>query len=678
MASPRQTLSLDYQLSPSFLPSHRRVAPLSLTPLSLTPLAPPSPYAQVSGGACTFPLEVTLSANVACDGQECEVDTARTVQLTSPDGLMTVDYEYVPPPCTEMTWFADGQMVAAGNSWWQCADPRAIAAGAACCHDDELSLGYHQCSYFVERTTYVTAQQRCSAASQRIPPPLPWPPAPPAPPPGVPAPRSPPSYPPPSPHPPYPTDVANPPPFPAPPPPPPSPSPPPPIPMPPPAPGVTWQLSPPPPPSPRPPPPNPSPPPPLPPTVGGYPPSAPGWHVCDWIRNRGAEGCGYASSDDARSTTYLWTTRTCATNVQVYAEPAGWVGLVHQMQWGGRSHKTQFREHADETFPVRWEGGHFPSPDDGCHTGNATSGQCVLDVNSVTLTSSCMCAAVINTTAVFSDVSALPSASDIVERLALGALHPDAYDAGTYSRCVTAACAAAAPSVLLHLHAASGGQLDERSIFEIVVNGTAAFLFNKEELVQLGDFSFRNPPHFISFIEPAVTNHGARTAARILAHPCSHPTPPAPPSPRPPRLPALLPHKLRLLRAVPSALSAPLADTRRAVRDQRLPRPPLLPPEHRALRLVPPHPAPRHLQPEPALHGRRHRRLHLGHVQWRRVRAPSPLLSPSPLPSSPALHSPPHPSPSSSSSSSSTDNHVPTCLAGTLATTATSALRRRR
>jgi hypothetical protein len=63
-------------------------------------------YAQLCGGsvslsgACTFPLEVTLSANLACTGLECDVDTARTVQLTSPDGV-TVEYEYVRVPCVD-------------------------------------------------------------------------------------------------------------------------------------------------------------------------------------------------------------------------------------------------------------------------------------------------------------------------------------------------------------------------------------------------------------------------------------------------------------------------------------------------------------------------------------------------------------------------------------------------
>ena len=47
-----------------------------------------------NGGACTFPLTVTLSSHLACDGRECAVDTARVVRLTSA-GNVTQYYEYV-------------------------------------------------------------------------------------------------------------------------------------------------------------------------------------------------------------------------------------------------------------------------------------------------------------------------------------------------------------------------------------------------------------------------------------------------------------------------------------------------------------------------------------------------------------------------------------------------------
>jgi hypothetical protein len=158
--------------------------------------------------------------------------------------------------------------------------------------------------------------------------------------------------------------------------------------------------------------------------------------------------------------------------------------------------RPEFRAHADEKFPVRWAGASFPSPTSGCTTGNASSslGLCTVDTNSVTLMSTCMCQANIVVSAVFnsSTDATLPTAAEVVERLRIGSSPPERFDTGTYARCVTAACNAAAPAVVVYLPSASAtGFFDAATIFQITVNGTSTYLANKESHIVLGDFSFR-------------------------------------------------------------------------------------------------------------------------------------------------------------------------------------------
>jgi hypothetical protein len=99
--------------------------------------------------------------------------------------------------------------------------------------------------------------------------------------------------------------------------------------------------------------------------------------------------------------------------------------------------------------------------------------------------------------------------------LAIGAVPPETFDNGTYVRCSTAACDAASPAVVVYLHSASAlsGTLDERTIFAIDVNGSTTFLINQRSMVDLGDYAFRNPPHFVSFTEPAARDAQYETEA---------------------------------------------------------------------------------------------------------------------------------------------------------------------
>ena len=86
------------------------------------------------GQACAFPSEVVIDTNLPCDGDECEVETVRVVELyaRSADGSIveTLWFEYLQLPCVELTFFGDGRHVEYGtskknNADWMlmCADP---------------------------------------------------------------------------------------------------------------------------------------------------------------------------------------------------------------------------------------------------------------------------------------------------------------------------------------------------------------------------------------------------------------------------------------------------------------------------------------------------------------------------------------------------------------------------
>jgi hypothetical protein len=107
-----------------------------------------------------------------------------------------------------------------------------------------------------------------------------------------------------------------------------------------------------------------------------------------------------------------------------------------------------------------------------------------------------MCSANVVEVAVFNRSDVLPTAAEVVERLAVGSVPPSTFDTGTYTRCTSAACLTAAPDVVVYLHAAASppGSLDQRAIFQVRVNGTTMYLLNKESILSLGNFSFHNHP----------------------------------------------------------------------------------------------------------------------------------------------------------------------------------------
>ena len=233
--------------------------------------------------------------------------------------------------------------------------------------------------------------------------------------------------------------------------------------------------------------------------------AAKGKVVCHKMKNTGAGGCGYSEFP-------TWLSRPCTVQVQVYAD--GLVQLAHRPT-AIRAAEQNSKNH----FGVRWAGGVFPRPSDSCYAGNLSS-SCYVD-DTYSFAPSCVCDFTLNTAAVFT--GAVPSAAQVRDQLLIANAPPSSFDEGTYVRCITSACNASAPHVRVFVNGSStGGDFNEATVFEVQVNGSAAFFRNVQSTVHVGNlFSFRNPPHFIAFDHPEYRDGYYETEA-LLSHLVMH------------------------------------------------------------------------------------------------------------------------------------------------------------
>ena len=208
----------------------------------------------------------------------------------------------------------------------------------------------------------------------------------------------------------------------------------------------------------------------------------------------------------ALSGSWIYYSAMCTVKLLVSATD-GWVGLTGWPSWiPGRSARGLVNY-----FPVRWLNARWPTPANGCAAADAAT-PCTVQEDG------CYCGEVaLELSTVFTDASNLPSAAEVESALPIGAPHPSDFGSGVYALCTTPACRAAWPAVRVYTHATASGQLDARAIFEIAVNGTAAYRANKEARVHAGGFSLRNPPHFMSFRTPLHRDAAYETEA-LLHH----------------------------------------------------------------------------------------------------------------------------------------------------------------
>ena len=153
-----------------------------------------------------------------------------------------------------------------------------------------------------------------------------------------------------------------------------------------------------------------------------------------------------------------WTDAPCTIEVQI--DERGFVNIVH-----GASTDANFQLNARNWFRVRWESGAYPSTTvNNCGAGCSKSG------------TTCLCSTQVASAPAFTESGAMPTRQEVEQRLRIGS-SADVLDQTQYTRCTSVKCSRSA-DVTVYL--AGSGVIDSTSVFEILVNGTAAYFRNVE------------------------------------------------------------------------------------------------------------------------------------------------------------------------------------------------------
>lgn len=126
--------------------------------------------AKLSNNGGGFQAVVELDQNLICSGDECDVDTVRTVQVASDP--VPIYYEYVAQPCVHQAFYEGGKQISRRDRDWEgtmCADPRLPAASEACGRQDNGGRAFRASLYTGERMTFNTAAARCANMSSDLP-----------------------------------------------------------------------------------------------------------------------------------------------------------------------------------------------------------------------------------------------------------------------------------------------------------------------------------------------------------------------------------------------------------------------------------------------------------------------------------------------------------------------------
>jgi len=204
---------------------------------------------------------------------------------------------------------------------------------------------------------------------------------------------------------------------------------------------------------------------------------------------------------------YVWLDVPCTVEAQVNDE--GMVSLVHSGVTGiddaDRTMEISMPDNGNY-FRVRWADGQFPASWNNCSQASA----CRLSGTT------CLCATSVETVAAFTDAAAPPSRQQVEEMLHVGSASPESFDSGIYTECTSSACASVANEVAIFTR---NGAFDEHTIFRIAVNGSARVIdlanVRSTVRVQGTEFTFRNPPRFMVFHDPAERDAHYETDALI-------------------------------------------------------------------------------------------------------------------------------------------------------------------
>lgn len=172
---------------------------------------------------------------------------------------------------------------------------------------------------------------------------------------------------------------------------------------------------------------------------------------------------------------WSWIDADC--HLQVQTDQDGYVSLVHASDASGFGnsgpaasglYSTDGDNNGPSRFNVRWQDGLWPDVSANC----TNSPDCTLHTSThASADMTCLCDTAVVDTAVFTDDANLPSTAEVLASLHIGAGAPDAFPAGTYERCTTAACTAVDVQVWTLIN--SSGSLDLGTVRVSTLYGAA-------------------------------------------------------------------------------------------------------------------------------------------------------------------------------------------------------------
>jgi len=232
--------------------------------------------------------------------------------------------------------------------------------------------------------------------------------------------------------------------------------------------------------------------------------------VCDFSRFSFVSCDGCCNFD-----AYFWSNADC--HLQIKINKKGKAAIVHNIADGDYTY-VDMSVHGETStyyFGVKWKGsGTFPSPDTNCNEG-----MCALSIDGT----ACLCDTKVVESPVF-DGSSFPTGEEILSNLHIGSPPPDMFESGFYS-----VSSQSTTEVKLYYKSSSVDEFAIDSIFEVQEHGVVHYLKNMKSEVYIlqssngsqTEHAFRNPPHFVSLVDPTLRDAYHETDA-VLKHYLHH------------------------------------------------------------------------------------------------------------------------------------------------------------
>lgn len=115
-------------------------------------------------GSCNYKSKIVLDSDIACFGDECNIESARVVEVE--EGIF---YEYVRVPCVNQAFYNGGYMLKPWRWTFACGDPRMELGGVGCCpvgSHSGIQFDHRDPNWFVfsgERVKFATANAKCQS-----------------------------------------------------------------------------------------------------------------------------------------------------------------------------------------------------------------------------------------------------------------------------------------------------------------------------------------------------------------------------------------------------------------------------------------------------------------------------------------------------------------------------------